>query len=358
MSHSVFIIAEAGVNHNGSIDLAKKLIDVAVDSGVDAVKFQTFKANKLVVKDASMAEYQKENTGKVESQFEMLKRLELNYSEHQELFDYCNSRGIRFLSTPFDVDSLHMLIREFSLPFIKVSSGDLTNSPFLLEIARLGQKVIISTGMATIEEVREALGVLAFGYLKKEVVNIHNFKKAFSCNEGRAKLKENVTLLHCTTQYPTEMCDVNLNAMKTLREEFDLRTGYSDHTMGIHVAIGAVSLGASVIEKHFTLDREMPGPDHRASLEPIELKEMVSNIRDIEESLGSFVKKATQAELKNKVVARKSIVASREIKKGDFFSKDNLTFKRPEGGMKPIEFWSCLGEKANRSFKENDMVEL
>jgi N-acetylneuraminate synthase len=358
MKENVYIIAEAGVNHNGSLEQAKQLVDAAAEAGVDAVKFQSFKAENLVTESASMAGYQKENTGKEETQLEMLKRLELSFQDHVELRNYCNKKQIAFLSTPFDKDSLEMLINEFDLPVIKVSSGDLTNSPLLYEIASRMRPVILSTGMAEMKEIQEALGVLAYGYCGGEKPSVSEFISAFSSDEGRKALEENVTLLHCTTQYPTPVSEVNLNAMNTIRNEFGLKTGYSDHTIGVHVPVAAVAMGATLIEKHFTLDRELPGPDHKASLEPNELKQMVDQIRDIEDALGSSEKKPTPVEMENRTVARKSIIASKEIKAGEEFTEDNLTTKRPEGGLSPNLFWECLGKKAKRDFFSDEKVEL
>lgn len=357
MSKRTYIIAEAGVNHNGSTKTAKELIDVAVDAGADAIKFQSFQAKKLVVEDAQMASYQVENTGKNESQLKLLQKLELSFDAHKELYNYCEGR-IDFLSTPFDSDSLKMLIDEFKLPIIKISSGDLTNAPLLLDVAKTKTNVIISTGMSNIDEIKEALGVLSFGFLEKTIPSVENFATCYNSEEGKKILKEKVSILHCTTQYPTPMEDVNLNAMITLKNEFNLKTGYSDHTLGIHVSVCAVSLGAEVIEKHFTLDKKMEGPDHRASLNPEELKLMVKEIREIEYAMGSTHKDVTPSELENKTIARKSIVASKEIKKGDLFTEENLTFKRPEGGLRPIRFWECLGSKATRDFKLDEKVEL
>jgi N,N'-diacetyllegionaminate synthase len=330
---SVFIIAEAGVNHNGSIDLAKKLIDVASDAGADAVKFQTFKAEKLVSKDAQKAEYQKRTTNIQESQFEMLKKLELDIEKHNELIAYCKNKGIIFLSTPFDIDSIDLL-DNLGLDIFKIPSGEITNLPYLRKIGSLKKKVILSTGMAKLGEIEEALDIL--------------IKAGTS--------KENITVLHANTMYPTPMEDVNLKAMATIGKAFDVAYGYSDHSLGIEVPIGAVALGASVIEKHFTLDKNMVGPDHKASLEPHQLKAMVEGIRNIETALGSSIKKPTPSELPNIKVARKSIVAKKDIKKGDIFSEDNLTVKRPSGGISPMRWDEIIGTVATKDYREDEII--
>ena len=331
---SVFIIAEAGVNHNGSIEIAKKLIDVAVDAGVDAVKFQTFKAEKLVSKDAQKATYQKENMNSSDnSQFAMLKKLELDVETHYELISYCKSKNIMFLSTPFDHESIDML-NGLGLEIFKIPSGEITNLPYLRHIGTLNKEVILSTGMADIGEIEDALDVLI--------------------NAGTKR--ENITLLHANTMYPTPMEDVNLNAMLTIGNSFDIAFGYSDHTLGIEVDIAAVAMGASVIEKHFTLDKTMQGPDHKASLEPDELKAMVKAIRNIEVALGSKVKKPTPSEKPNREVARKSIVAQKAIKKGEKFSEENLTVKRPATGINPMQWDEIVGTIAQKEYEEDELI--
>ncbi len=331
---SVFIIAEAGVNHNGSIELAKKLIDVAVDAGVDAVKFQTFKAENLVSKNAKKATYQKENMNDSDdSQFNMLKKLELDIDTHNELIDYCNTKNIMFLSTPFDLDSIDML-NNLKLPIFKIPSGEITNLPYLRHIGGLKKKVILSTGMADMGEIEDALDILI--------------------QAGTSK--ENITVLHANTMYPTPMEDVNLNAMVTIGNTFDAAFGYSDHTLGIEVDIAAVALGASCIEKHFTLDKTMEGPDHKASLEPDELKAMVKGIRNIELALGSSVKKPSPSETPNMQIARKSIVASCDIKKGDILSEDNLSIKRPANGISPMRWDEVVGSVASKDYIEDELI--
>ena len=330
---SVFIIAEAGVNHNGSVELAKKLIDVASDTGADAVKFQTFKAEKLVSKNAQKAEYQKETTGGTESQFDMIKKLELDLDTHNELISYCNEKNIMFLSTPFDHDSIDML-NDLGLEIFKIPSGEITNLPYLRHIGSLNKKVILSTGMADIGEIEDALDVLV----------------AAGTN------KKNIIVLHANTMYPTPMEDVNLNAMVTIGNTFDVAFGYSDHTLGVEVDIAAVALGASCIEKHFTLDRTMEGPDHKASLEPDELKTMVKSIRNIEKALGSSVKKPSKSEKPNIEVARKSIVVAKPIKKGEIFSEANLTIKRPGSGISPMRWDEIVGTVSQKYYEVDELI--
>ncbi|HUH42314.1 MAG TPA: N-acetylneuraminate synthase [Sulfurimonas sp.] len=330
----VFIIAEAGVNHNGSIELAKKLIDVACEAGVDAVKFQTFKASNLVSKNAQKAQYQKNNmSDEDDSQFTMLKKLELDLETHKELISYCNSKNIIFLSTPFDHDSIELL-SDLGLQIFKIPSGEITNLPYLRHIGKLNKHVILSTGMADMGEIEDALDVLV--------------------NAGTKK--ENITVLHANTMYPTPMEDVNLRAMVTIGNTFDVAYGYSDHTLGIEVDIAAVAMGASVIEKHFTLDKNMEGPDHKASLEPFELKGMVSAIRNIELALGSSVKKPSKSETPNIDIARKSIVAKCNIKKGEIFSIKNLAIKRPGNGINPMRWDEVIGMIAAKDYSEDELI--
>jgi N-acetylneuraminate synthase len=317
----VIIIAEAGVNHNGSLDMALQLINVAADAGADAVKFQTFKADKVVSRFAPKAEYQTRNTGVVDSQLEMVKKLELNEEQHMVLVEHCRKRGIEFMSTPFDLDSVNFLANVIKVSRLKIPSGEITNGLILLKFAQTGKPLILSTGMSTLDEVELALGVLAFGFINSgEKPSMGAFKEAYSSNEGQAFLKEKVSLLHCTTEYPAPFDEVNLKAMDTLRDKFSLPAGYSDHTIGIAVPIAAVARGAVIIEKHFTLDRNLPGPDHKASLEPEELQQMVSSIRQIELALGTGIKQPTASELKNMAVARKSLVAAKDIKLGEAFT--------------------------------------
>lgn len=352
----VYIIAEAGVNHNGSVRRAKELVDAASAAGADAVKFQTFRAEDVVTSFASKARYQKAGTGKGDGQLEMLKRLELNEKAHRALMSHCDKKGIEFLSTAFDLKSLELLVR-LGLKRLKVPSGEITNAPLLLKAASTGKPMMLSTGMSTLEEVADALGVLAFGYLGYgRAPCVKAFKKAYASGAGRDALKGKVILLHCTTVYPARFRDVNLRAMDTLRSAFSLPAGLSDHTEGIAVPIAAVARGASVIEKHFTLDRKLPGPDHTASIEPDELKHMVMAIRNVEEAIGSPVKKPAAGEIENITAVRKSLVASRKIKKGELFAKDNIAAKRPGNGVQPFLYWEFLGKKADRDFKKDEFL--
>lgn len=356
--NKVLIIAEAGVNHNGSLDMALKLIDVAADAGADAVKFQTFKADKVVSRFAPKAEYQTRNTGVVDSQLEMVKKLELNEEQHMVLVEHCRKRGIEFMSTPFDLDSVNFLANVIKVSRLKIPSGEITNGLILLKFAQTGKPLILSTGMSTLDEVELALGVLAFGFINSgEKPSMGAFKEAYSSNEGQAFLKEKVSLLHCTTEYPAPFDEVNLKAMDTLRDKFSLPAGYSDHTIGIAVPIAAVARGAVIIEKHFTLDRNLPGPDHKASLEPEELQQMVSSIRQIELALGTGIKQPTASELKNMAVARKSLVAAKDIKLGEAFTEANLGVKRPGTGISPLEYWDLLGKNANKEYKTDEVIE-
>jgi len=330
---STIIIAEAGVNHNGSIELAEKLIDVAAEAGADFVKFQTFKAETLVTQTTDKAEYQKELTGADETQFEMIKKLELDKEAHEELMDYCEQKDIKFLSTAFDHGSIELLAN-LDIPLFKIPSGEITNLPYLRHIGKMEKPIIMSTGMSTLDEVRNALNVLI---------------------ESGAK-KEKITILHCNTEYPTPMKDVNLKAMLTIKDELGVNIGYSDHTLGIEVSIAAVVMGAAVIEKHFTLDRNMPGPDHRASLEPHELKEMVNAIRNIEKAMGNGIKVPSTSEIKNMPTARKSIIAKNPIKKGEKFSENNLTVKRPGTGISPMEWDDIVGKPSNCNYEMDDLI--
>jgi len=355
----VFIIAEAGVNHNGSIDLAKKLIDVAKDAGADAVKFQTFRAEKVISKRAPKADYQKKTTPENESQLEMVKKLELSEDAHKILFDYCVERGIEFISTPFDFESIDFLANILNVRRLKIPSGEITNGPYLLKVAQTGKPVILSTGMSTLGEIETALGVLAFGYLNiNESPSLKNFSKAYCSEAGQRVLTEKVVLLHCTTEYPAPFNEVNLRALETLKHAFGLPVGLSDHTQGIAIPIAAVAIGAVVIEKHFTLDRNLPGPDHKASLEPDELKQMILVIRQVEVALGDGKKIPTPSEQKNMIVARRSIVASRPIKKGEVFSEKNMAIKRPGVGLSPMLYWELLGKKAENDFEADDFIVL
>jgi N-acetylneuraminate synthase len=355
----VFIIAEAGVNHNGSVDMAVELIDVAVRAGADAVKFQTFKAEKMIGVQALKAEYQTAATDNKESQLEMVRKLELDEAAHRLLIQHCKTKSIQFLSSPFDRESLFMLVHTFNLPMLKLPSGEITNAPLLLEAAGTGRLVLLSTGMSTLGEVEAALGVLAYGYTRPgRGPSLDSFREAFSSEDGRRALQKNVTLLHCTTEYPAPFAEVNLLAMDTLRSAFGLPVGFSDHTAGISIPVAAVARGATIIEKHFTIDRELPGPDHRASLEPDELRSMVLSIRQVEMALGASTKGPTPSEFKNIQVVRKSLVAAARINKGEVFTEENITFKRPGNGVSPFYYWDLLGRKANRDYEQDEVVAI
>lgn len=358
MPSRVFIIAEAGVNHDGSRERAFELVDVAADGGADAVKFQTFKADKLVTRSAPKAAYQLETTAADESQHEMIRKLELSEADHVALVDHCRKRKVEFLSTPFDLDSLELLTARLGVARLKLSSGDITNGPLLLRCARSGKPVIASTGMSTLADVEAALGILAFGYTQDgEPASVADFDRAYASAEGYKALRDNVTLLHCTTEYPAPLADVHLRAMDTLAQAFGLAVGYSDHTAGIAIPVAAVARGAAIIEKHITTDRTLPGPDHKASLEPAELKDMVRAIRDVEIALGSARKQPAPSELKNRAVARKSLVATRAIRKGETFTAANLGIKRPGDGVSAVHYWDWLGRTAQRDYSEDEKVD-
>ena len=333
MTQKTLIIAEAGVNHNGNVELAKRMIEVAKEAGADIIKFQTAKLDKLVSRFAQMANYQKDNLGFAKTQKDMLKGITLSYEDFICLADYCKQVGIGFLSTPFDIESVFFL-QKLGCPFWKIPSGEITNYPYLVEIAKTSKPVIMSTGMSELDEIKSAIRVL----------------KENGCKE--------ITLLQCNTQYPTPYEDANLNAMKTIEMETGLQVGYSDHTRGIEVPIAAVAMGAKVIEKHFTLDRNMEGPDHKASLEPKELKAMVSAIRNIEKALGDGEKRVSSSERENIVIARKSIVASKNIRKGEILSSDNITTKRPGSGINPMQWNEIIGTAAIRDFDEDELIEI
>lgn len=331
----VLFIAEAGVNHNGDILLAKKLVDLAAEAGADIVKFQTFKAESLVTSTAKMAEYQVQNTKKEESQLEMLKRLELKFEDFIELQKYCREKNIGFLSTGFDLEAMEFL-KTLKMGLWKVPSGEITNLPYLEFIGKCNEETIISTGMANLDEVKAAVDVVV--------------------NSGTSKDK--ITVLHCNTDYPTRFEDVHLNAMKTIKEKLGVKIGYSDHTPGVEVSVAAVALGATVIEKHFTLDKNLPGPDHKASLSPDEFKTLISQIRNIEKALGRSEKIPSAGEEKNIKVARKSIVAKKNISLGEIFTTDNLTVKRPGNGINPMKWYEIIGKKASKNYQEDELIEL
>lgn len=331
--NNIYVIAEAGVNHNGDIEIAKKLIKVASESGADAVKFQSFKAGSLVTKKAEQAKYQERNTNNTDSQYNLLKNLELDYNRHKELKDYADTQGIEFLSSAFDLESIELL-QQLNIKLFKIPSGEINNVPYLKKIAQTLKPVILSTGMSTLSDIEFALNIL------KE--------------NGTTQL----TVLHCSTEYPAPVEELNLKAMNTIKEAFKVNIGYSDHTAGIHIPIAAVAMGAKVIEKHFTLSREMEGPDHKASLEPHELSEMILNIRDIEKSFGNGIKEPSKSEINNMKVARKSIIAKEDICKGDILSEQNLTIKRPGNGISPKEWTNIVGKEANYDFKKDDLIKL
>lgn len=351
------IIAEAGVNHNGSLELALGLVDVAADAGADIVKFQTFNADKLATAKAAKAEYQIVNTNESGSQLDMLRALELSPADHRIIAERAHSRGIGFMSTAFDAESLAMLTA-FEMPAIKIPSGDLTSVDLLLRSARTGKPLIISTGMATLGEIEQALGIVAFGLLTNRMPKSgKDIGEAYGSDAGRNALREKITLLHCVTEYPAPPQTINLRAMITMAAAFGVPVGYSDHTTGIEVALAAVALGAVVVEKHFTLDRSLPGPDHSASLEPHELKQMVVSIRKVESALGSSVKAPGAEEMRNRAVARRSLVAARAICKGDIVTADMLVEKRPGTGLAPIEALNLVGRLASRDYLPDDLIE-
>lgn len=328
------IIAEAGVNHNGSLEIAKNLVIAAAEAGADFIKFQTFSTEKLVLRNAAQAEYQKKNLGKNTSQFEMLKKLELSLSDHKELIKFCNLQKIAFFSTAFDFDSIRLL-NNLDLPMWKIPSGEITNLPYLQLIGSFGKPIVLSTGMATLGEIEDAIGII----------------------ESAGTERDKITVLHCTTEYPAPLEEVNLTAMVTVGNAFKVRYGYSDHTEGIEIPMSAVALGACIIEKHLTLDKAMIGPDHKASLEPEEFKKMVDGIRRIEIALGSGIKKPTRSEIKNRVIARKSIVASKVIKTGEIFTTDNLDLRRPGTGISPMQWNKIIGTKSSRDYSHDELID-
>lgn len=333
--HKIFIVAEAGVNHNGRIELAKKMVDVALKAGANAIKFQTFRAEKVISRFAPKAAYQKKSTGKNESQLDMVKKLQLNPEAQKDLLCYCRKRGICFISSPFDLESIDLL-KDLRIPIIKIPSGEITNLPYLRKIGGLKKKVIMSTGLSNLKEIKEALSILTLAGTKKK----------------------NITVMHCNTEYPTPFEDANLRAMLVIKDAFGVNVGYSDHTLGIEAPIAAVALGASVIEKHFTLDKNMEGPDHKASLEPDELRIMVKMIRNIEKALGCGIKKISKSEKKNKDIVRKSIVAARPISRGQVFNEENIAVKRPGNGISPMLWDIVIGRNAKRNFKEDELIRL
>ncbi|MFN3829622.1 N-acetylneuraminate synthase [Tepidimonas ignava] len=356
---SVTVIAEAGVNHNGQPDLAWGLLDAAARAGAHVIKYQTFRAEALATPGAAMADYQQRNTGATQSQLDMLRRLELPLPVYRELRDEARRRGLRFLSTAFDLPSLRLLVDDLGLDELKVASGELTNAPLLLAHARSGARLIVSTGMATLGDVEAALGVVAFGRVAgaADKPSPEAFRQAYASREGQAALRQGVTLLHCTSQYPAPMDQVNLRAMVTLSRAFGLPVGYSDHTMGIEVALAAAALGATVIEKHLTLDRTMPGPDHAASLEPDEMAALVRGVAVVSAALGDGVKRPQPCEEDTARVARKSLVAVAPIRPGDVLDDSRVGVMRPGDGMSPLAYWHLLGRRATRAYEPGDMLD-
>lgn len=357
MADRVQIIAEAGVNHDGSLARALELVDVAADAGADVVKFQTFKSDKLATAQAAKADYQAVNTGQADSQLQMLRSLELSQDDHHRLIERCRARNIAFMSTAFDAESLAFLAT-LDMPAVKIPSGDITCADLLLRAARTHRPLIVSTGMATLGEIEQALGVIAFGLTTDRAPDGRaDFEAAYLSAAGRAALAREVTLLHCVTEYPAPADAANLRAMDTMAAAFGLPVGYSDHTLGIEVSLAAVARGARVIEKHFTLDRTLPGPDHSASLEPDELRQLVHGIRNIERALGSPVKAPVPAEVRNRTAARRSLVAARPIRKGEVFTADMILAKRPGSGLSPMEAWSLVGRTAGRDYLTDEQIE-
>lgn len=352
----VFVIAEGGVNHNGDTERAFAMVDAAVEANADAIKFQAYEAGLLASASAPKAEYQHATTEASESQLQMLKRLELSHDMHRRLFDHAAARGITYLSSAFDIGSLRFLADELCLDTLKIPSGEITNGPLLLAAGESGRKIILSTGMSTLAEIEEALGVLAFSVARRDAPSRQAFRDALAGDHARAALRDRVTLLHCTTEYPAPFSDINLKAMDTMRREFGLKVGLSDHSPGISVPIAAAALGACVIEKHFTLDRRLPGPDHKASLESEELKQMVLGIRAVEQALGDGVKAPQPSEIKNMGIARKSLTTLRSVNAGAPFTTDNLGAKRPGFGVSPMEYWTWLRKKAARNYSPDQMV--
>ncbi len=352
------IVAEAGVNHNGSLDMALKLIELASWAGANIVKFQSFKSEQVVSKYAAKSQYQAETTPAGESQLDMIKKLELDAEQQAILVQHCQAAGIEFMSTPFDLESIDLLANSLQVSRIKISSGEITNAPLLLKAAQTGKPIILSTGMSTLGEIETALGVLAFGYtMGHSPPDTDSFRSSYASFKGQQSLQSLVTLLHCTSEYPAPINEVNLRALDTLHHAFGLPVGYSDHTEGINIPLAAVAKGAVLIEKHFTISRDLPGPDHRASLEPRELRQMVSAIHEVELALGSPRKHPTPSEIKNIRAARKSLVAARPIRAGETFSQDNLGIKRPGTGINPFRYWQYLGQEAKRDYGPDEEIE-
>ncbi len=353
----IFIIAEAGVNHNGSLKLAKELVKVAADAGADAVKFQTFLTNTVTSKNAPKAAYQLETTDKRESQLDMIKKLSLDTDMHKEIVQTCRENNIEFLSTPFDFWSVDFLVNECNVSKIKISSGEVVNPPLLLKAARTQKPIILSTGMCNLSDIEHALGILAFGYLNENnPKNIEECFRFYNTTEAQNILQEKISLLHCTTEYPAPFDEVNLRCIQTMRNAFKLPVGYSDHTPGICIATAAVACGAKIIEKHFTLDKNLPGPDHKASLNPDELNQLIASIRNVEAALGDGIKRPSKVEEINLPIVRRSLIAARDIKKGEIFTEENLTCKRPATGISSLYYFEQLGKIAERDYFEDDLI--
>jgi len=352
-------IAEAGVNHNGSVDMAFRLVDIANEAGADIVKFQSFEAEKVVGLTTPQADYQRKNTGTVASQREMLSKLQINKFEQKQIANYCSAAGIEFLSSAFDSTSLQFIANDIGVKRLKIASGEITNLPFVLEHARLEREIIISTGMANLTEIEKALSVIAFGLIAESSAkpSMDAFLSAYSSLEGKEALRKNVTILQCTSEYPAPIDELNLSAMNALKEAFGVRVGFSDHSDGILASIIATSLGASVIEKHFTLDKNLSGPDHKASLNPSQLTELILAGKQVKKALGSKEKSLQRSEAKNKAIARKSLVAAKSIKVGEIFSEENLTTCRPGIGMEPYLYWTILGSHASRAYSKGDQID-
>lgn len=353
------VIAEIGVNHNGCRDIATKLIDESKKAGADIVKFQTFSTSALVTKDADMAQYQKLKSSQNSTQYKMLKELELDFDTFKYLSDYCQKLNIGFMSTAFDDESFEFIVNELPLFALKIPSGEINNAPFILKHAQTGMNIIMSTGMCDLNDIREALGVLAYGYLcpKNTVPSSHKFGEFFESSEGMRTLKEKLTILHCTSAYPTPINDVNLAAMKNIHDSFGISVGYSDHTEGIETSVIAVTHGAKIIEKHITLDKKMKGPDHSASLEPDMFQKMIRKIRRAEKIMGSSTKYITESEKSNRLVARKSLTASKRIKKGELFTEENIAIKRPGSGIDPKYYWDFINKKALRNYNYDELID-
>jgi len=355
---SVLIIAEAGVNHNGDLNHARQLIEAAAEAGADIVKFQTSRPEISITRSAPKADYQAKNTGNSETQLEMLKKLVLSEYAHKELLNYCHKRNIEFLSTPFYTEGVDFLVNQLKLRRLKIGSGEIVNAPLLLRAAQKKVPIILSTGMSTLKEVEAALGIFAFGYMNKNAPSRSRFREAFLSFEGKDLLYEKITLLHCTTEYPAPIEDANLCAIDTLAKTFNLPAGLSDHTLGIELPIAAVARGAMVIEKHLTLGRNLPGPDHKASLEPDEFRAMVSAIRNVEKALGNGDKVPAPSELNNRKTARKSLVAACSIRKGSTFTEKNIAIKRPGLGLSPMHYWDLIGQVAGRDYKIDECISI